>query len=315
MKYLLYTTFVFLLSLSGYAQNSKREREGNIPHLEQKGKATQLIVKGKPFLILGGELGNSSASSINYMKPVWSKLVEMNLNTVVTPVYWELIEPEEGKFDFSLLDSLLINARKNSLKLVLLWFGTWKNSMSCYVPQWVKKDYKNFPRSRDKNGNGLEILTPFDKRNLEADKRAFKTLLAHLKEVDLEEQTVLMVQVENEIAMIPTARDHHQLADEAFKGAVPEELMHYIIENKKTLQNNIREAWDRNGNKNSGAWEEVFGKGLSTEEIFMAWYYGQYANEVAKAGKAAYSLPMYVNAALNRPNLQPGEYPSGCFRI
>ena len=91
-------------------------------------------------MILGGEVGNSAASSREYMQPIWPKLKEMNLNTVIMPVYWDLIEPEENKFDFSLVDGLIKDASANNLHLVLLWFGTWKNSMSCYVPAWIKKD-------------------------------------------------------------------------------------------------------------------------------------------------------------------------------
>src|SRR5262249_2887642 len=79
----------------------------SLPHLSKQGAATQLIVDGKPFLVLGGELGNSSSSSLEYMRPVWPKLVALNLNTVLAPVYWELIEPVEGKFDFTLVDGLI----------------------------------------------------------------------------------------------------------------------------------------------------------------------------------------------------------------
>src|SRR5687767_2817874 len=122
--------------------------QGCIPHLRKKGAATQLILCGKPFLIRGGELGNSSASSLEFIKPVWEKLVKLNVNTVLIPFYWELIEPEEGKFDFSLVDGLIQEARRNNLKLVPLWFGVWKNSMSSYVPAWVKKDRKRFPATQ-----------------------------------------------------------------------------------------------------------------------------------------------------------------------
>lgn len=137
----------------------------SIPKLVKKGDCTQLLINNKPYLIFGGELGNSSASSSNYMRPIWPKLKEMNLNTVIAPVYWELMEPTEGQFNFSLVDSLIKNARLNSMKLVLLWFGSWKNSMSCYVPAWVKMNTKRFPRALDKKGVPQEILTPFNKNN------------------------------------------------------------------------------------------------------------------------------------------------------
>src|SRR4030043_354247 len=156
------------------------EKKGHIPHLRRQGEATQLIVDGKPFLILGGELGNSTASGIEYMKPMWQQLAESNLNTVLAPVYWDMIEPQEGRFDFTLVDDLIRGARRHNMRLILLWFGSWKNSMSCYVPYWVKKDYERFPRAQDKAGRGLEMLTAFSEENLMADAKAFASLMRHI---------------------------------------------------------------------------------------------------------------------------------------
>ena len=148
-------------------------QQNSLPHLRKQGTATQLVVDGKPFLVLAGELGNSSSSSVENMRPFWPKLAGLNLNTVLMPVYWELIEPTEGKFDFTLVDGLIQDARKQKLRLVPLWFASWKNSMSSYAPAWVKTNQRRFPRSQDRNGNGLEILSPFSKENVDADARAF----------------------------------------------------------------------------------------------------------------------------------------------
>ena len=154
---------IALLSIQlGFSQNQ-------IPSLQRKGNKTQLIVDGNPFIILGGELGNSSATSMENMEPIWPKLKAMHLNTVLTPVYWELIEKEEGKFDFSLLDQLILKARKENLKLIFLWFGSWKNSMSSHAPAWVKLNQEKFPRIKDDNNRSHEILTPFSENNLNAD--------------------------------------------------------------------------------------------------------------------------------------------------
>ena len=143
------------------------------PHLEKHGSTQQLMVHDRPYLILGGELGNSSASSAEYMKPHWPRLAAMHLNTVLAPVSWELIEPAEGKFDWTSLDALLRDARAHDLKLVILWFGAWKNSMSTYVPSWVKRDQARFPRVRHADGSSVEILSVFSKNTLAADARAF----------------------------------------------------------------------------------------------------------------------------------------------
>jgi beta-galactosidase GanA len=299
---------LFFSFIQGQAQTAALN---NLPRLVKKENAVQLLVNNEPYLIMGGELGNSSASGSEYMRPVWPKLKQMHLNTVIAPVYWELTEPTEGHFDFSLVDSLIKNARLNQMKLVLLWFGSWKNSMSCYAPAWVKTNAERFPRAIDKNGIQQEIITPFNKNNLEADKKAFARLMQHIKQVDSKQTTVITIQVENEIGMLPGARSYDEAANAAFTQPVPEGLFSYLQKNKNTLAPELKTSWEVNGYKTSGTWEEVFGKALSTDEIFMAWQYAGYVNEIAKAGKAIYPLPMYVNAALNRPGWQPGQYPSG----
>jgi beta-galactosidase GanA len=284
----------------------------DLTHLQTQNNVTSLLVNNEPFLILGGELANSSASTSSYMKQVWPKLKAMNLNTVLVPVYWELIEPEQGRFDFTLLDELLRDARANDLKLVLLWFGSWKNSMSSYVPGWVKRDAKTYPRVLDRQGKSQEILSPFSRNNLQADLSAYTALVRHLKKVDEKTQTVLMLQVENEIAMLPDARDFSRAANEAYQAAVPPQLMNYLQANKENLVPGFYQLWKKNGFRTQGNWVDIFGEGVATEEIFIAWHLAVYTNEIAAAGKAIYPLPTFVNAALNhRPGLRPGEYPSG----
>jgi len=280
------------------------------PHLRKQGNRTQLIVEGKPFIVLGGELGNSTFTSVENMSPVWARLKAMNLNTVLAPVYWELIEPSEGKLDFVLLDNLIAEARKNELKLVLLWFGSWKNSMSSHAPAWVKTNQETYPRVKDDKDISHEILSPFSANNLQADLKAFKALINHLKITDSQQQTVIMIQPENEIGMLPSARDHSSLANKKFNEPVPQELIQYLQANKEKLVPEFSSVWGRNGFKTSGTWEAVFGAGTHTDELFMAWYFAKYTNEIAAAGKEAYPLPLFVNAALNAPEKKPGEYPS-----
>jgi hypothetical protein len=303
------TLLVFSCSQNKFQDSNQTKYQ--IPNLIKQGETTQLIVKDKPFIILGGELGNSSFTSLEYMEPIWPKLNSMNLNTVLAPVYWELIEPEEGSFEFELLDQLVMEARKHDLKLVFLWFASWKNSMSSHVPSWVKIDQDRFPRIKDDKGKSQEILTPFSESNLQADLKAFRALMKHIKEIDRDDNTIIMIQVENEIGTIPTARDYHPMANKRFQDDVPTELMEYLEKNKEYLVPEFHEVWAENGYKTSGSWEAVFRKGSHTDEIFMAWVYSNYVNEIVRAGKSIYPLPMFVNAALIRPGKQPGKgYPS-----
>jgi beta-galactosidase GanA len=287
-----------------------QQRDLGVPQLRRQGTTTQLVVDGKPFLILGGELGNSTASDLGRMRSMWARLRAMHLNTVVAPVYWELLEPTEGHFDFAQVDSLIVQARANDMRLVLLWFGTWKNSMSSYVPEYVKTNQARFPRTEATRGEGQEILSPFVAANWEVDARAFAALMGHLRAFDGTKRTVLMVQVENETGMIPEARDHSPTADSLYARAVPRELLDYLQRHRESLAPELRTRWDSAGGRYGGTWEEVFGRGVHTDEIFMAWHFARYHERVAAAGKREYPLPMYANAALIRPGYLPGRYVS-----
>jgi Domain of unknown function (DUF5597)/Beta-galactosidase len=235
----------------------------------------------------------------------------MNVNTVLAPVTWEQIEPEQGSFDFSTVDGLIYDARQNGLRLVFLWFGSWKNGMSSYAPLWVKSDYQQFPRVKDKDGKTLGIFSTLSEATRDADARAFAALMRHIREVDGQAHTVIMMQVENEVGVLGDSRDRSAPANAAFAKPVPKELLDYLQKNKDTLIPEFGKVWQAAGSKTSGAWEEVFGKGAKTDEIFMAWNYARYISHVAQAGKAEYALPMFVNAWLSGPDRQPGDWPSG----
>jgi beta-galactosidase GanA len=304
-------TFLVSITFGGPAFGQTRDSQAGLPHLEKRGAAIQLVVEGKPFLVLGGELHNSSSSSVEYMKPVWPRLAAMHLSTVLLPVAWETIEAEEGKFDFRCVDGLLEGARANNLKLVMLWFGSWKNTYSSYVPAWVKSNTERFPRVQMSDGRGTERLSPFSTAARDADARAFAKLMDHLREADGDAHTVLMVQVENEVGVIPESRDHSPTANAAFAAAVPSALTSFLEKHRTTLNPELRAAWEGVGAKTQGTWQELFGKTSLADDLFMAWYYATYIERVTAAGKAEYPLPMFANAALIRPNYEPGQYNSG----
>jgi beta-galactosidase GanA len=298
---------ILLLNLSAnllYAQDT------SAPHLEKRGAATQLIVDGKPFLMLGAELHNSSSSSLDYMKPSWAKLAAVPLNTVVTPISWELVEPTEGKFDFTLIDGLLAQAREYRLRIVFLWLASWKNGWSSYPPVWVKRDTQRFPRVVE-YGNPVNILSTFAQATQEADARAFAAVMQHIREVDSRDHTVLMMQVENEVGVLRDTRDHSPIANQAFSSPVPQELTRYLKDHKDSLDIELRTLWQANGEKTTGTWAQIFGDTSRADEIFMAWYYARFIQAVTAKGKAAYALPMYVNTWLAREDSVPGSFPSG----
>ena len=283
--------------------------QSGAPHLETRGAATQLVVDGKPLLMLAGELHNSSSSSTAYMQPLWPQLAAMHLNTVLTPLSWELVEPEEGRYDFALVDGLIAQARQSNEHIVFLWLASYKNGMSSYSPAWVKRDSTRFPRVVI-DGQETDILSPLGQATMAADARAFAALMHHLRQTDTA-HTVLMMQVENEVGVLGATRDHSAAAEKAFAGPVPMELLHALESRRDQLYPELRALWEDRGAKISGTWEQVFGPSARTDEIFMAWQYGRFVQGVAAAGKAAYPLPLYVNAWLGGGDKTPGTYPSG----
>lgn len=261
------------------------------------------------FPILGGELSNSAATSVEDIDEVIPRMKMLGLNTVLVPAYWEFIEPTEGQFDFTLVDRVIGRARENDLKIVFLWFGAWKNSMSCYAPLWFKQDTKRFPRACTATGKPLEIASCFSEEVFKADNRAFETLIRHI--VETGSDVVTMIQVENEIGMLEDARDHSKLADDVYQKGVPRELLSYLKKNRKALHPWLAaRLQDSRLTAKSPSWAEVFGDDIFTDEIFMAYYYAVYVGRLCQTARRHTQMPLYVNAAMNSRGRQPGQYPS-----
>jgi beta-galactosidase GanA len=257
-----------------------------VPRMVEKDGRHALMVDGAPFLMLGAQVNNSSAWPAMLPK-VWPAIEALHANTVEMPVYWEQFEPKPGRFDYTVLDTLLASAREHHVRLVLLWFGTWKNGSGHYMPEWMKLAPDLYPRMTGMDGRPVDSPSPYAKATLDADIRAFTALMRHLKEADAQ-RTVLMVQVENEPGTWGSVHDYSPAAMKLLDGPVPDALITAL-------------------HKKPGVWREVFG--VDAEEFFHAWSVARYIEQVAAAGKAVYPLPLYANAALRDP-LNPGRPPS-----
>jgi hypothetical protein len=276
------------------ASAQPKPADPSIPHLEKRGVATQLIVDGKPFLVLGAEPPTSGASNPEYLRYMDEVMAETHCNTGAMAVGWNWIEPVEGKFDFHIMDAIIEQAKQFGQRVCLIWFGTWKNGQSNFAPPWVKANQDRFPRVQIKDGQSAENLSPFSQNGWEADARAFAALMRHIREVD-KSHRVIIVQVENEIGIFGDTRDRSAAANQAFAAPVPAELTDYLQKHKEDLHPEFRKVWEAAGFKTSGTWAEVFGKGQPADEIFMAWTYARYVNRVAEAGKKEYPVPMCAN--------------------
>ena len=292
-----------------------------IPHIDRQNGHPVLMVQGKPFILLAGEVHNSDSSSPRYMEKIWDIAEKLGMNTLLLPATWEMVEPEEGSFDFSVPQALIDQARDRNMHIVFLWFGSWKNAECMYAPAWVKQDLKRFPRAqieKGKNKAGRQVsptipvkipyttLSYLGQESMRSDARAFAAFMGFLKNYDEARQTVVAVQVENETGLLGAAREVSDEADALFAGPVPAEFAAYMRSHTDTMTEQIRAAVL--AGKPQGSWTEVFGE--AAEELFSAYHVARFVNTVAAAGKAVYPLPMTANCWLDKGG-EPGSYPTG----
>jgi len=285
---LLFCASIFIAQLSA----------GEPPRLVQKDGRYALLVDGRPYFILGGQIHNSSSWPAE-LPQVWESMAALHANTLEAPVYWEQLESQPGKFDFTNVDAIVEGARAHHLHLIILWFGTWKDGNMHYVPAWIKNDPSRFPRIMNQDGEPIDVLTPLSRNTLEADKAAFTALTRHLNELDNAQHTILLVQVENEAGSMGSVRDFSPQANKEFAAQVPADVLAAT-------------------GKPGGAWSEVFGS--QADEVFQSYHVAIYVNEIAAAGKREFNIPYYVNVWVKDPPAgmpqqqidEPGfSYPSG----
>ena len=269
-------------------------KERPIPRIVKKDGRFALFVDDAPYLMLGAQTHNSSDWPATFAK-VWPAMEYLNVNTVEIPVYWEQFEPRQGQYDYTAIDKLLAEARQHRVRLVVLWFGTWKNGSQHYMPEWMKLAPDRYPHMVDKNGHAVDSPSPYATASLEADKSAFAAFMRRLKATD-PQRTVIMVQVENEPGAWGSVRDYSPAAQKLFEAPVPPEVI---------------DAMHPTAAPPSANWQDAFGS--EAEVCFHAWSVAKYVGQVAAAGKAVYPLPLYANAALRDPLKPgaPGSYESG----
>jgi len=305
-RFVFLASSILLISRPGLCAESGRP----IPRVERTGNQYRFIVDGQPFLMLGGQAHNSSASNAQDLEPFWKSLVGIHGNTAEVPLYWEMIEPEPGQFDFHLVDEIIAGARRNGLRLVFLWFATWKNGVMDYTPEWVKRDRTKYKHVVGALGEEMWIISPLCQAARDADAHAFTAVMQHIRSIDESDRTVIMVQVENETGLAGTDRDYSEEATRLYRDSVPAELMAYLGKNRDNLSASLKAAWARSNFRASGTWAEVFGD--LAPEAFSAWHVARYVDVVAAAGKQAYPLPYYVNDWLvEGSEVRAGNWPSG----
>ena len=291
----------------------------SMTHFENMNGRKVLTVDGKPSFLLAGEIHNSNSSAMEAMRTSWDRADALGITTLLIPVTWEMIEPEEDKFDFDLVRELVLEARRRNGHLGILWFGAWKNSQCMYAPEWVKKDRARFKRAQMKKGMDRITLDSFYglpystlsylcEETKRADAKAFCRFMEWLKDFDEKEQTVLYIQVENETGVMGAPRELSDEADALFNGPAPQGLIEYLRANTAEMEAELKKDIEENAGKEGPlTWTEAFGN--SAEEIFSVYYTAGYCEYVASQGKKIYDLPMAVNAWLRQG--PPGSYPTG----
>ncbi|MCF7668186.1 MAG: DUF5597 domain-containing protein [Verrucomicrobia bacterium] len=289
-------------------------------YLKKQGSATQLIVDGKPFLMLGVETTNKlleDVSDLEYLDENLQMYRDAGVNTVLIPVAWYSFEPEEDRYDYTMIDALIDGCRRHDLKLIVLWFGAIKNGGLHFAPDWVRDDTERFFRALKPDGSETFAVSPFCRAALEEDTEAFTLLMRRIKEKDKDGDTVIMVQPENETGCqeIDNTRDQSEAANRVWNSEAPEGLMQYLAAHEDDLSPWLKDVWERNGKKTEGAWPEVFGKDSAGQKIFMSYFTARFVEQVASAGRTEYDLPMFVNDWLGSLDAPGGPIGGPDFQV
>jgi hypothetical protein len=198
-----------------------------MPHFEGAHERKVLYVDGQPFTVLAVEIPwwdliygkyRETETAYDSLYPAAAKL---GLNALKVPIKWSMVEPQKGIYDFSYVNHAKSMAERNHLKLILNWFGHYASADGTiygnltgelYAPMYIVADEKTYPRAVDADGVPHHNAISYDYEPvLDREIAAFRAFMRHIKEVDSETHTILMIQVENEIAVFGADRHNQKL--------------------------------------------------------------------------------------------------------
>lgn len=262
-----------------------------------------------PFFPLGLQCCNSSAFNASEMKAFWDSVAFTGVNTVEIPVYWETFEPEQNLFCYEFVDECLRQADLYDVKVIFLWFGSWKNGTSKYAPTWIKENPGKYKRVVTYEGIVTNILSPYCRENLEADKAAFLKLVQYIEQNNRKKNRVIGIQIENEPGMMMRGdRDCGPIAETLFQEEVPDEVKSVVFHHEL---GEVTDIWKEKGALTDGCWTDLFGE--KAGEYFSVFGIASYIQELAAEAKRITDLTMIVNVWTDNVGWdEPGvDYPAG----
>jgi hypothetical protein len=198
-----------------------------------------LYVDGHPFAALASEVPwwdlrpGDAGQNLGVYDYLYAAAEKMNLNAIKVPVKWAMVEPQEGRYDFSYVDHAKQTAEKYHLKLVLDWFGHYASNDGNiygdlagqqYAPLYIIQDEARYPRAVDADGAAHHNAISYEYDPvIKRESLAFRAFMQHIKEIDSSAHTIVMVQFENEISVFGSDRknpklwrDHSPVANQTF---------------------------------------------------------------------------------------------------
>ncbi|HHX11652.1 MAG TPA: DUF5597 domain-containing protein [Clostridiales bacterium] len=243
---------------------------------------------GQAMLLLGLQAHNSSTGT-DMIKKTIHAISLYGGNLLEAAIYWNSVEANKDEYDMTSVKELIDEAREANLKLIILWFATSKNGHPTYAPEYIKLNPDVYHIALGPDKAPVPSLSPHCEATLHRDKKAFVEMMSFIKKYDQKKKTVIAVQIENEMGYANTDRDYSIKAEEDYIKPLNEEVRKIVLEDTG-LEDMDQSTFDKS------TWRGCFGR--HAHEAFSAWYHAIYINEIAKAGKEVYDLPLITNVMI-----------------